>query len=48
MILMSVVETELTPFADYRDIILYMKNIGLIKDKSRSREFHNIIGEICE
>ncbi len=48
MMLMSVVEAELTPFAKYQDIILYMKNIGLIKDKSRSREFHNNKGEICE
>ncbi len=48
MKLMSVVESELTPFAQYPDVILYMKNIGLIKDKSRSREFHNNKGEICE
>ncbi len=46
MKLMKVSELELNHFADYKDIILFMKNIGLIKDKSRPRQFHKIAGEI--
>jgi len=46
MKLMKVSELELNRFADYQDIIMFMKNIGLIKDKSRPRQFHNNTGEI--
>ncbi len=46
MKLMKVSELELNHFADYQDIILFMKNIGLIKDQSRPRQFHNNTGEI--
>ena len=45
---MNVAEIELNHFAEYQDIILFMKNIGLIKDKSRSRQFQYKIGEIYE
>jgi len=46
MKLMNIDEIELNHFADCQDIVLFMKNIGLIKDKSRPRQFHNIAGEI--
>jgi len=46
MKLMNVGELESNNFADYRDIILFMKNIGLIKDKSKPRQFHNNTCEI--
>jgi hypothetical protein len=32
---MNVAKLELDHTAEYQDIILFMKNIGLIKDKSR-------------
>jgi len=43
---MNVDELELDHVPEYQDIILFMKNIGLIKDKSRPQQFHNNIGEI--
>ncbi len=43
---MNVSELELDHVAKYQDIVLFMKNIGLIKDKSRPRQFPNNIGEI--
>ena len=43
---MNTTETELNHFAKYQDIVLFMKNIGLIKDTSKSLQYHNIIGEI--
>jgi len=46
MKLMNIAEIKLNHFADYQDIVLFMKNIGLIKDKSRPRQFHNNTGEI--
>ena len=46
MKLVKIAEIELTHFSDYQDIVLFMKNIGLIKDKSRPRQFHNNTGEI--
>jgi len=46
MKLMNIAEIELNHFTDYKDIVLFMKNIGLIKDKSRPQQFHNNIGEI--
>jgi len=46
MKLMNVAEPELNHFTDCQDIILFMKNIGLIKDKSRPQQFHNNTGEI--
>ncbi len=46
MKLMNATETELNHFAKYQDIVLFMKNIGLIKDKSKSLQYHNNIGEI--
>lgn len=41
MKLMNTAELELNHFADNIDIILFMKNIGLIKDKSKPLQFHN-------
>ena len=46
MNIMNVVELELNHFTKYQEIVLFMKNIGLIKDKSRPRQFHNNSGEI--
>jgi len=46
MKLMNIDEIELNYFADCQDIVLFMKNIGLIKDKSRPRQFHSNTGEI--
>ena len=46
MKVMNVEKLELDHVTKYQDIILFMKNIGLIKDKSRPRQFHNNIGEI--
>ena len=46
MKLMNTTEIELNHFAQYQDIVLFMKNIGLIKDKSRPRQFHSNTGEI--
>ncbi len=46
MKLMNVDELDLNQVAEYRDIILFLKNMGLIKDKSNPRQFHNYIGEI--
>ena len=46
MKLMIVSEPELEHVAEFQDIILFMKNIGLIQDKSRPRQFHNNTGEI--
>jgi len=43
---MNIAEIELTHFADYQDIVLFMKNIGLIKDKSTPRQFHYNTSEI--
>jgi len=43
---MKVAEPELDPVDEYQDVVLFMKNMGLIKDKSRPRQFHNNIGEI--
>ncbi len=48
MKLMNIDELELNHFADYQDIVLFMKNIGLIKDKSRKQQLHSNIGEIYE
>ena len=48
MKLMIVSEPELEHVAEYQDIVLFMKNIGLIKDKSRPRQFQYKIGEIYE
>ena len=46
MKLMNIAEIELNHFADCQDIVLFMKNIGLIKNESRPRQFHNNTGEI--
>ena len=46
MKLMNVAGLELNHVDEYQDIVLFMKNMGLIKDKSRPRKFHNNIGEI--
>jgi len=46
MKLMNTTEIELNHFAKYQDIILFMKNIGLIKDKSKSLQYHNNMGEV--
>jgi len=45
MKVMNVEKLELDHVTKYQDIILFMKNMGLIKDKSRPRQFHNNIGE---
>ncbi len=46
MKLMNVDELELNHFPECQDIVLFMKNIGLIKDKSRPQQIHNNTGEI--
>jgi len=46
MKLMNISELELNHVDEYQDIVLFMKNMGLIKDKSRPRQFHKNIGEI--
>ena len=46
MKLMNATEIELDHFAEYQDIVLFMKNIGLIKDKSKSLQYHNNMDEI--
>ncbi len=46
MKLMNVDELELNHFSECQDIVLFMKNIGLIKDKSKSLQYHNNIGEV--
>jgi len=46
MKLMNVAELELNHVDEYQDIVLFMKNIGLIKDKSKKQQFHKNIGEI--
>ena len=43
---MNFIELELDYAAKYQDIVLFMKNMGLIKDKSRLEQFHSNIGEI--
>jgi len=32
--------------SEYQDIILFMKNMGLIKDKSKQWQCHNKFGKI--
>ncbi len=39
-------ELESNHYTKYQEIVFLMKNIGLIKDKSRSRQFQNKTGEI--
>ncbi len=46
MKVMNVDELESNHFAKYQDIVLFMKNMGLIKDKSKKQQFHNNICEI--
>ncbi len=46
MKVMNVVELELNHVDEYQDIVLFMKNMGLIKDKSKKQQFHNNICEI--
>ena len=46
MKLMSFDELESNHFTKYQDIVFLMKNIGLIKDKSRPQQFHSNTGEI--
>jgi len=43
---MNVSELELDHTAENQDIVLFMKDMGMIKDKSRPRQIHNDIGEI--
>jgi len=40
MKVMNVDELESNHFAKYQDIVLFMKNMGLIKDKSKKQQFH--------
>ncbi len=43
---MNIAELELNYFDEFQDVVLFMKNIGLIKYKSRKQQFHNNMGEI--
>ena len=42
---MNWAKLELNHVGEYQDIILFMKNNGLIKDKSRGLQFHRNTGE---
>ena len=44
---MNWAEHELNHVVDFQEVILFMKNMGLIKDKSKKLQFHKNIGEIC-
>ncbi len=46
MKLMNFDELESDHYTKYQEIVFLMKNIGLIKDKSRPRQFQNNSGEI--
>ncbi len=43
---MNVSELELDNAAEYQDVVLFIRNMDLIKDKSRPRQFQNNSGEI--
>ncbi len=43
---MNWAEHELNHDAKYQDVILFLKNIGLLKDKSKQLKFHNKPGRI--
>ena len=43
---MNISKLELNKVTEFQDIILSMKIMGLIKDKSRQRQFHNNAGKI--
>jgi hypothetical protein len=43
---MNITELELNNGPRYQGVILFMKNIGLIKDRSQQRQFHNNMGKI--
>jgi hypothetical protein len=45
--MMNWVKLELNHVDEYPEVILLMKNMGLIKNKSRQLQFHKNIGEIC-
>ncbi len=38
---------ELNHVDEYQDVILFMKTMNLIKDKSRKQQFHKNIEGIC-
>jgi hypothetical protein len=43
---MNIAELESNHVVQYHDMVLFMKNMGLIKDKSRKQQFHSNTGEI--
>jgi len=43
---MNWAKLELNHVNEYQEIILFMKNMGLIKDKSKKQQFHNNMDEI--
>jgi len=43
---MNWAKLELNHVNEYQEIILSMKNMGLIKDKSKKQQFHNNMDEI--
>jgi len=43
---MNWTKLELNHVNEYQEIILSMKNMGLIKDKSKKQQFHNNMDEI--
>jgi len=44
---MNWAKLELNYVDEYQEIILFMKNMGLIKDESRKLRFHKNIGGLC-
>jgi len=43
---MNFSELESNNISEYQDVILFMKNMGLIKDKSKQWQFHYKTGKI--
>ncbi len=43
---MNITNPELNNVTEFQNVLLLMKIIGLIKDKSRQRQFHNNAGKI--
>jgi len=43
---MNIAELELNNGPIYQGVTLFMKNMGLIKDRFQQRQFHNNTGKI--
>jgi len=43
---MNWAEHELNHVVDFQEVILFMKNMGLIKNKSKQLKFQNIVGKM--